>query len=274
LPQSGSIGAPKWQPPIELSGARQFQANIAPLAADWYIGPGHRLPEILVSIAPDPASPGNWLASTETGAIIGRITSRSKMGTLLQSGLVVIRGTVNSFGDLGSDKTQCTVRVRLLIGPPGSIYTPPPPNKIYTARVVGEQYHAAALARCRVGDRVTLQRETGNPFDPHALAVVSPADQVIGHIAKDNWLRRAIVEDGKGCDAQITGFYAAPGGHRKVNVAVVMNNVPPLTRPWRAASPTADPDGSTMPVAEQWGWGLFLALILSAIALAAWLSSR
>jgi HIRAN domain len=41
------------------------------------------------------------------------------------------------------------------------------------------------IARCRVGDRLTLKPEPGNRFDPHAVAVLTAAGEQIGYLKRE-----------------------------------------------------------------------------------------
>ncbi len=67
----------------------------------------------------------------------------------------------------------------------------------YPAELVGEQHYAGA-GQCRVGDRVWLRCEPSNAHDDMAVQAITAAATVIGYLPRDNWLRRAIHDEGKG----------------------------------------------------------------------------
>lgn len=75
--------------------------------------------------------------------------------------------------------------------------------KRYPVGIVGEASYQGAISVCREGETVHIYREAGNPYDRDALVVVSSRDEVIGYIAKSSWLREAILDQEKGCEATI-----------------------------------------------------------------------
>lgn len=77
----------------------------------------------------------------------------------------------------------------------------PKPEKTYPVRLVGTRSYQAAIARAAVGDPVAILHETGNPHDADALVVVDGAGDALGYIPRSSWLRRALVEEGRGCRA-------------------------------------------------------------------------
>jgi hypothetical protein len=68
---------------------------------------------------------------------------------------------------------------------------------------------AAAL---RVGDRLLLRREPGNPFDPNAIEIVTEGGVKLGYVpriaARDLAPR---LDGGEGIAAEITSFLPVPG---------------------------------------------------------------
>jgi hypothetical protein len=75
--------------------------------------------------------------------------------------------------------------------------------KVYTVGIVGESNYQAAVRGCSEGEKVLICHEPDNPFDDLALRVETVAGDVIGYIPKDNWLRGAIHDEGRGCAATI-----------------------------------------------------------------------
>jgi hypothetical protein len=77
------------------------------------------------------------------------------------------------------------------------------PEKAYPVRLAGTRSYFAAIGRATAGDAVTVLREAGNPYDADALVVVDGDGSTLGYIPRDNWLRRALVDEGKGCRATV-----------------------------------------------------------------------
>lgn len=95
----------------------------------------------------------------------------------------------------------------------------PKPEKAYPVRLAGTMSYAGAVTGAGAGDPVRILHETGNPYDPEALVVVDAFDQVLGYIPRGNWVRRALVDEGRGCRATIEA--AEDGG---VTIAVVLTD--------------------------------------------------
>ena len=83
--------------------------------------------------------------------------------------------------------------------------------KTYQVSIVGESHYRAAIRRCGIGDDVTLVPEPDNPHDPRAIAVLSERGEKIGYLPRESWLHRALLDEGKACDA-IIGFMEKVGG--------------------------------------------------------------
>ena len=76
-------------------------------------------------------------------------------------------------------------------------------GKRYPVGLAGESNYQGAICVCREGEPVRVCHEIGNPYDHDALVVVSSRNETIGYIPKSSWLRDAIHEEGKGCEATI-----------------------------------------------------------------------
>lgn len=77
------------------------------------------------------------------------------------------------------------------------------PVKWYPVGLVGEQHYQAAIERAAAGDAAAVLAEQGNPFDAAALAVVDADGATLGYVPRGHWLGRALLEEGKGCRAQV-----------------------------------------------------------------------
>lgn len=94
---------------------------------------------------------------------------------------------------------------------PAARPTRPRPSRTYQVSIVGESHYRAAIRRCRVGDIVGFVHEGDNAYDPRAIAVLSERGEKIGYLERDSWLHRALIDEGKACDA-IIGFMGEVGG--------------------------------------------------------------
>lgn len=89
--------------------------------------------------------------------------------------------------------------------------------------LAGESAYQSAIKQLRVGDRVSVVHQVGNPHDEDALAVLSTEDQVIGYVPRANWLRQAIHDEGQGCDAHVYALNKA-GAHIGVVIELELNS--------------------------------------------------
>jgi len=96
----------------------------------------------------------------------------------------------------------------------------------YQLGIVGEAGYQAEIRACSPGDCVQVLREPDNPYDKHALAVVTVAGQVIGYVPRSSWLQDAIHEEGKGCDAVIRSIKTASKGLLGVVLDVSLTREP------------------------------------------------
>jgi len=94
----------------------------------------------------------------------------------------------------------------------------PKPLKFYPVRLAGTRSYADAVGQAVAGDPVTLLRELGNPHDADAIAVVDGDARTLGYVPRDNWLRGALVDEGKSATASIE---AAPDGGVTISVALI-----------------------------------------------------
>lgn len=86
--------------------------------------------------------------------------------------------------------------------------------KSYHTAIVGESKFQPAVRRTTVGDYVDVVVEEGNPHagDATALRVDNSDGDTIGYIAEDHWLRRAILDEGKGVLAKVDSKAGRPIG--------------------------------------------------------------
>ena len=83
--------------------------------------------------------------------------------------------------------------------------------RTYQLGIVGEATYQPAIRQCSEGQGVEVVHEPSNPYDNMALAVTADG-QVIGYVPRDCWLRKAIHDEGKGCDATIRSINAGAKG--------------------------------------------------------------
>jgi hypothetical protein len=100
----------------------------------------------------------------------------------------------------------------------------------YPLGIVGERNYQPAIRRCREGAPVTLMLEPDNPYDADAVVVVSQHGQTIGYLARDCWMREAILTEGKGCSARIKGIQRGEKGPLGVVLEAIPGGPPLLTR--------------------------------------------
>ena len=277
----------RWLPPRQLGGAAEFQPGIETIVATLRerhqaihakrptTGPT----EILLSVVREPDKPGNWLATLPDGIPVGRITSRTKLGALLAAGQHVARAKVKSVEGFYQDQPPYKLNAVFYVGPPGCEYVEPVvAPKQFPLRLVGEQFYARAIARCREGDRVTLVHETGNPYDARALAVVSPRNEIIGYIPREGWLHRALLDEGNGYRAIIVGLFTAERGFRKAVIRVDLAGDPAGKRAYTkpddipfvtTAKVRAQPPGGLSKREAATIFGLIVSIIVSIIGMLA-----
>lgn len=76
-------------------------------------------------------------------------------------------------------------------------------SKEYTLRLVGEQHYEAACAAALVGDRVSILRETHNPYDRKAIVAKNDAGDTLGYVPRESFVQDVIHEQGRGISAEI-----------------------------------------------------------------------
>lgn len=79
-------------------------------------------------------------------------------------------------------------------------------QKTYSVPLVGVSQYQHAIAAVGEGEAVQLLREPDNPHDEEAIAAVCHGD-TIGYVGRGSWLRRAIIDEGKGCCARILSVH-------------------------------------------------------------------
>lgn len=86
-------------------------------------------------------------------------------------------------------------------------------HKVYLVPVVGESHFQEAVRATCVGDYVDLLIEE-NPHAKSGRAVrVDNIDgDTVGYVGEDNWLFRAIIEEGMGALAKVKGVTGDPAG--------------------------------------------------------------
>jgi len=90
--------------------------------------------------------------------------------------------------------------------------------------LVGEQHCAEAIAGCRRGDVALVWHEADNPDDDGALAVTDEQGRLLGYVPRYSFLRQAIHDDGKGCEARLRQIGPGVRGFNEVRIAVVLDD--------------------------------------------------
>lgn len=104
----------------------------------------------------------------------------------------------------------------------------PKPEKAYPVRLVGTRNYAAAIKRARIFDAAAILREVGNPHDADALVVVDGDGATLGYIPRDNWVRRAIVDEGRGGRAVIESVTIGADGIAGMTIFVTLTDDAPI----------------------------------------------
>jgi len=208
-----------WHAPFELSGAKDCQYGIA----DCTIGRS-------VNIAPHIDKPGAFVVYLSENLLpIGIITAKNKMAKILSDGANILRAEVNSVGGPDANGMYPAPRIRVITGSEEAALTDERMNikpRSYPVQIVGEQHYQAAIKSMHEGDGVTLWHEPNNPYDDEAIAVTRDDGETLGYIPRDSWLRRALLEEGKGCTATIHTAKAGARGFIELELLVVLDGEP------------------------------------------------
>jgi len=173
-----------------------------------------------ISVFPEQTRDGFFSVLDPLGQILGTITDRHPVSAALTSGHVVLRALINSLGQVDAPG-EIYLSVRVVTGPSGASYTPPPltPASTYTVRLVGHRNYQDVIEECEVEERVTLWHEPDNPFDEEAIAATTVAGKTIGYVPRNSWLHRALLDEGKGYVAAIHQL-EGPDDSRKLSIVV------------------------------------------------------
>lgn len=99
----------------------------------------------------------------------------------------------------------------------------------YAVGLVAEEFYQPAVLACSVGEEVKLFKEIGNPHDPDAIVAVDPRGEVIGYIARKNFVYRVMNVQDQGCSAKIFAF-RDERGCRDVILDLHVDDAPTATR--------------------------------------------
>jgi HIRAN domain len=94
-------------------------------------------------------------------------------------------------------------------------------SKKYRVNIVGESNYQNSISACGTGEGVTLFHEPDNPYDERAIAVVSALGETIGYIARDTFVQEALIDEGKGYEAEIASI--ASGGKGLLGVILSLS---------------------------------------------------
>ena len=207
-----------------------------------------------VSIAPDPDDPVAVVVRNHRGEPCGVLPRRGGLCKEILSGAKV--GHISwQMLDREPDGQLSRLRVRIVVVEDGEHFEMPPmaEPKPYPVGIVGEANYQPAIRRCSAGQRVQILHELGNPYDKHALVVVTEDGDTIGYIARDCWLQDAVHEEGRGCEAVIKEVSTAGAGKLGIVLDVCLSGRGVPTRAFsRAPAPKRAP--AAPPAAEPKGW--------------------
>jgi hypothetical protein len=167
-----------------------------------------------VSIAPDRDDRGAVVVSNHKGEPCGVLPRRGSLCKEVLAGAKVGHISWQSFGrdEVGGPLDR--LRVRIVVVEVGEHFEMPPMAELkqYFLGIVGEASYQPVIRQCAPGQRVHIVRETENPYDNEALAVTTDGGDTLGYIARDCWLRDAVHEEGRGCEATINEIRTAVRG--------------------------------------------------------------
>jgi hypothetical protein len=202
---------------VDLNELERFREGNAHLTAQNIFGSP-------VSIAPDPADPSAFLIYNDEGKPCRLLPRRGDLCKKMLAGARVGHISWQNIGASDEAGPPTKLKVRVVLVEEGEHFEMPPraaPRR-YLVGIVGEANYQPAIRACSPGQRVEIIHEQGNPYDADALAVLSSAGRTIGYVARDSWLRAAIHEEGKGCDASIKDI-RGEGGKLGVVLDVALN---------------------------------------------------
>lgn len=186
---------------------KQYMVNLA--EADRFRAGNHELTindlGKPVTLTRDDADPGTVVVQRADGQPMGILPRRGNLCKEIIAGARVGHASWQGIGALDEDGYPTSLRVRVVLVEEGEHFEMPPAasQRTYPVGIVGEASYQDAIRRCSQGEQVEILHERNNPHDRLALAVVSAHGDTIGYIARTNWLRDAIHDEGKGCDATI-----------------------------------------------------------------------
>lgn len=91
---------------------------------------------------------------------------------------------------------------------------------VYRVNLVGEASYQQAIALERVGNRVRIEAEPTNPYDPDAIRIASVAGRTLGYIARDSWMQRAFHADRLEMSATISEINGGVNGRPTMGVVL------------------------------------------------------
>lgn len=92
--------------------------------------------------------------------------------------------------------------------------------KTYELGLVGESNYQRAVREMSFGDRVTLEHEPDNRYDPHAVVARSADGNVIGYVERGSWAQRAIAVEGKDAEAYVLDVTGGSAGKRSRGIVL------------------------------------------------------
>jgi len=227
---------------------KQFMVNLADV--ERFRDPSRKLTTAQlvkpVELKPDEGDPKTMLVYYD-GEPVGALPRKGNLCKLVLAGAKIGHASWQSFGAADSEGYPLGLRIRVVLVDEGEHFEmpPPAPPHVYHVGLVGEANYQSSIRLCSTGQQVHIVQEVGNPYDEHALAVVTEDGSTIGYIARDSWLQRTVHEEGKGCEATIKGIQTGGKGMAGVVLDISLNGLGVRQRPFLRAplpSPAATKD--------------------------------
>lgn len=92
----------------------------------------------------------------------------------------------------------------------------------YSVNLVGESYRQPAIQTLRVGDRIDLVHDQGNPHDDCAVKAITVDGLQIGFVPRDSFIQRLVAVEGKKLYAEIQAVTGGVKGKRHKGVVLLV----------------------------------------------------
>ena len=203
--------------------------------ADYQDGLSKIFADDSLSVLSEEDNPLAIYVATANGELVGELPRKGKLIEAVRGGMVIVAARVASVRepDLENELYRATVEIDCVSEEDTKFFdvrrnkqpeTTQP--RSYPVQIVGEQHYQDAIAGLNQGDTVTLWHEPNNPYDDEAIAVARDDGATLGYIPSDSWLRRALLDEGKGCTATVQTVGQGKRGFVEIELAVVLDGEP------------------------------------------------